>query len=222
MKNRNLVPIFSVSGGVLFILLYNVLLRMGLFVQSYSYAATGFLGQAADMMIRQFLVFVLGVYVGSVVPWLFGEKEKDYFPFLVAVGVVLGAIFGFIITSFVSILTYRLFPMIPVLSMGLSWIIILIGSFFGGRFAYARETKKSPLFGWRLLIAIIGIVIFGSPLLLTVKRGDFPGENASISVRHEWAIKKFKTFYTEAIEYLKESNSLREQIGEITEILNHG
>ncbi len=218
MKNKNLVSIFSVAGGVLFILLYNVLSRMGLFVQSYNYTATGFLGQAVDMMFREFLVFILGVYIGCIVPWFFSKEEKEFIPFLVAIGTVLGTIFGFIVNSFISMLTYRLFARVPILSMGLSWIIIIVGAFLGGRFACARETKKSPLFGRRLLIAIIGIVIFGSPLLLTVKRGDFPGENASISVRHEWAIKKFKIFYTGAIEYLKSSDFLREKIGEITEI----
>ena len=184
MKNRNLVPIFSVSGGVLFVMLYNVLLRMGFFVQSYNYTTAGFLGQAVDMMLRGFLVFVLGVYVGSVVPWLLLKKDNDFAPFVVTIGVIVGALVGFVLNSFLSMMTYRILPSLPMLFMVISWILVGLGAFWGGRFACAWETKKSSLFMHRIFIAIVGIIIFASPLILTVKRADFPGEKTSISVRH--------------------------------------
>ena len=139
MKQRNLIPIFSISGGALLILLYNVLLRLGLFAQSYNYTATGFLGQAVDMMFREFLVFILGVYVGSVIPWLFLKKDNDVIPHVVTIGVVLGASIGVVLNSFVSMIAYRLFTALPMLVMVLSWVLIGLGAFWGGRFACGWE-----------------------------------------------------------------------------------
>jgi len=218
MNNKNIVPIYGISGGLLLVCIDNLLMRFGFLLQSYNYSITGFLGQVVDSIFRELCVFILGVYFGILVPWIFSKKNKDFVPYVVVVGLIAGGLIGFILSLFVSRATYRIFTAMPILVMVISWGLMGLCAYWGGRYACRWEVKQPLLPKRRFFIAVVGIIIFGSPLFLTIKRTDFPGQKASISVRHEWAIKKFKSFYTDAIKYLNTSNVLREHIGDIVEI----
>lgn len=222
MKNKNLVPLWSILGGVLFLIIWAF---SGPFLKSDNYAVVGTISarEMNEAIVKFLFVFALGAYVGAVVQWLLSKKEKDFIPPLVPIGIVIGAVLGFFLSGIFLSFDLSFKSVFGRALMGIGVLILIpIGTFLGGCLACVLEIKKSPILGRRLFIVVCGaVLLFSLPLSFLVKSSllsRFPGEKAPISVRHDWASRKFEDFYIDTLGYLKGSSVLKNLIGEIKEL----
>ena len=206
MNNKDLVPLSSVLGG--FIL--SSILPLFAIGTSYNYTVSGSLGQMVELLLKGFFIYMLGTYIGAAVPWFFSKNEKDCIPLLVALGAIVGLVFGHIITALI-IFNQTMF--LDAFIRVVYWPILFVFSFLGARIACAidRPVPKSNI--RRFILLSLGIIIFSSPLIFSIKRSDFPYDK-SLQERHLWALRKFPQHYLIAIELVKNSPVIKQDVGE--------
>ncbi|MDD5668813.1 MAG: lysophospholipase [Candidatus Omnitrophica bacterium] len=201
------------TGGCSAIFVDIMLMRLGFFIPSWNYDVSGVFSAMSWFVLRSAAFFIIGVCVGSFIPWIFTGKKNFYRPVPVALGAVAGAGVGYvffaILGSFVASISRVLFGG----AMILSCAGFLIGAFLGAKITGKKYVRVPVSRRDRAVQGIVGLVIFCVPLIFTIPRTDFPATK-SLQIRHQWALKKFPDHYPLAVEFIKSSKVVRDDIGD--------
>ncbi|MBI4435878.1 MAG: hypothetical protein HY590_00465 [Candidatus Omnitrophica bacterium] len=215
MNSKNKIALSTVFGGTLLFLGGLGWLRV-MPPKIPNYSVVSVLEETFMRSVRLGLLFLLGSYLGAAILRFFSKKEKEILPFVAALGAGFGLLLGFIISGIFTGLLYpfmermRSIGILRTVTMGIPFIF----SFLGARFACRFERKLPPTLFRRSIPAMIGMVIFATPLCFTFPpRSDFPSK-APIEVRHAWALKKFKDHYPHAVQFIQNSSVIRQDVGD--------
>ena len=201
------------TGGCAAIFVDIMLMRLGFFVPSWNYDVSGVLSAMFWFVLRSAAFFVIGVCVGSFIPWVFTGKKNFYRPVPVVLGAVAGAAVGYIFSAVLGAFVASISRVLFGAAMILSCAGLLIGAFLGAKILGKKRVRVPVSRRDRALQGIVGLVIFSIPLIFTIPRTDFPATK-SLQIRHQWALKKFPAQYPLAVEFIKSSKVVRDDIGE--------
>jgi len=154
------------------------------------------------------LGFLLGAYVGAVLPWVF-TKEKEFF---MPVGVLRGIIKGFLLAGIVGVISS--FILLPFLGSAVFVILAILSVLSFTNVECNKKAQISYTFRKRLMLGAIGLVAIILFLLVSVRGITFP-HKAPVQVRHAWATTHFKHYYSFAVDYVKNSSAINNDVGAI-------
>jgi len=214
------VVFFGITAGVVFTALYIVLVVFGVSPFSYEYTQTSYIERLANLVVIGFFVFLLGSYVGTTFCWLLYKRDSNYVYILYLLGWFIGLLASIVLISILFLSTQATKFVFAEKNIWTSLIVIgllllpIVFAWLGSRFTTKLEKKIPKVFKKRLIICIVGFIIFALPILIYsfTKRSDFPYKG-SIEERHKWALKEF-TDYPTAVEYIEKSELIKNDVGE--------
>jgi hypothetical protein len=153
-----------------------------------------------------------GVYLSAAI-FSFFKRERDINSS--ALGLVYSVIKNLTVSFIIVLIITFAFNLIPLdlyfilayilLGILLTFYVLVI------RTAEEFETNKSLKY---FITKIVTVLLVNLILLLVVCSSNFPGVNAPIELRQKWAYKEF-SYYSYIVDYIKESNQITAQIGQI-------
>jgi hypothetical protein len=160
--------------------------------------------------------YYFGVYISAAIFRFFSKRKKYIVPS--ALPLLIGSlIFTFLVTLILSLFfvetsgqTFLL--MLAFLFIPLSIILSLHKLVFYA--AYEFEYNKSLKY---FFVKIATVLLINSTLLLVVCTNDFPGVNASVEVRQEWAYKKYQP-YSQIVNSIQENHDIKDKIDPIKSV----
>ncbi|MFN3429889.1 MAG: hypothetical protein ACK46X_08045 [Candidatus Sericytochromatia bacterium] len=173
-----------------------------------NYAHSGFLDGMIEALLAAAAMFGVGAYVAAALPRAIAPRDPDYVPALVALGAFLGVALG---SAASGPLLLVLGPLSTVVAVSVAVVVT--------RFAMRARKPPSPV-AWRRWVGMPIVAAAGLAAAISVASPgtDFPGAEAPIPVRRDWAVKTFGEAYTKAEAYLRAAPAVRERLGAVEAI----
>ena len=166
--------------------------------------------------------YYFGVYISAAIFRFFSKRERYIVPS--ALPLLIGSlIFSFLVTlllafffvyspgrsfivgiSFIGIFVYLFTPL----------SIILILNILVFHAAYEFDSNKSLKY---FIVKIATVLLINLTLLLVVCVNDFPGVNAPVEDRQEWAYENYKP-YSQIVNSIQENHDITDKIGQIKSV----
>ena len=159
--------------------------------------------------------YYFGVYISAAIFRFFSKRERYIVPS------ALPLLIGSLIFSFLVTLILALFFVYPpgLIFIGIVYFftplsIILILNILVFHAAYEFELNKSLKY---FFAKIATVLLVNLTFLIVVCINDFPGVNAPVEVRQEWAYEKYKP-YSQIVNSIQENHDITDKIGQIKSV----
>jgi hypothetical protein len=152
--------------------------------------------------------YYFGVYISAAIFRFFSKRERYIVPS--ALPLLSGSlIFSFLITLilaifFMGVLAYLFIPLTIILPLN----ILVFHA------AYEFELNKSLKY---FIVKIGTVLLINFTLLLVICINDFPGVNAPVEVRQEWAYKKYIP-YSQIVNSIQGNDDITDKVGQIKSV----
>jgi hypothetical protein len=173
-----------------------------------------------DVLLLFSLMFIcfyyFGVYISAAIFIFFSKRQRDIAPSALP-KLVYGFLGSFTLSFLITLILFLFVSKPPTIFFSdvtfyfLLLSIIFILHVLVVRTAYEFETNKSSKY---FIVKIATVLLVNLTFLLVVCINDFPGVNAPVEDRQEWAYEKFEN-YSSIVIQIKETNQITDKVGQI-------